>query len=511
MKKFIIAVMIVFVAIMSFALIGCKSSSVQVTGLTFVEQEDGYVLASCDPELRTVVVPSTYKGKPVVRVAFNAFLHSKAESVRFAHGIKHIDRAFCYCENLTQIYVPTSVERMSDDFMSCHPALTVYFEGSVLPSSFLSNTSTAHVVMNYRKNDVATDGYIYITHENAEYGLKNEELWFMNYWGDDLFVKLPDHVRYKNKDYPLYGLKTFAFYETPFLESVYIPDTVVACERSVFSNHRGVVLFCESEQAGLSFHKNWREYQTVVWDCLVSNLADDGNKYTITNGLLCVVKSNGMSVVGANNWYGEVTVPPSVNYYGNPYPIIEIGNNGFENYRIDSINLPNSLLAIGDNAFYGCKSLKSIVVPSSVMRMGMSAFVGCTALESLTLPFVGVTKNSQNDAQFKYVFGYGTDSVPASLRNVKILDGTVLRANAFSEISLEELILPPSLTTLEGVAFYKCNVEKPVVLPRTLTTVKSTSFVNCNNMTLNSYYISQPESWGAGWNGGATVNWGYTD
>ena len=145
------------------------------------------------------------------------------------------------------------------------------------------------------------------------------------------------------------------------------------------------------------------------------------------------------------------------------------------------------------------------------MRMGMSAFVGCTALESLTLPFVGVTKNSQNDAQFKYVFGYGTDSVPASLRNVKILDGTVLRANAFSEISLEELILPPSLTTLEGVAFYKCNVEKPVVLPRTLTTVKSTSFVNCNNMTLNSYYISQPESWGAGWNGGATVNWGYTD
>lgn len=511
MKKILIAIMTVFVIVLSFTFVGCKNYESQASGLTFTEAEGGYVLTGCDKELRSVIVPATYKGKPVVNIGFNAFEDCKMETVWFESGITEIDRAFCRCENLTKVYVPKTVESMSDDFHDCHLALTVYFEGEGRPYNFRSDISTAHVVIDYKNNDVATDGYIYMIQDDAEYGLKNGELWLMNYWGDDLNVKLPSSISYKKTEYPLYGLKRGAFYYTSFLESLYVPDTVKAFEERVFANLRGIVLYCESESVGAEFATNWRENQIVVCDCLVNNVADDGNRYVVIDGLHCMVKPNGMSVVGANNWYGDLNIPSSVQYYGQSYPIIEIGESGFENYKLDSITLPDSLLTVGNRAFYGCKGLKTMVVPSSVITMGMEAFDRCTSLESLTLPFVGKQKNLQTDARFTYIFGYRAYSVPESLKSVRFMGGTVLRANAFSQISLEELVLSPEIVNIEGNAFYNCNVVKPVILPRTLTTVSSTAFIGCNNMTLNLYFNQQPSDWGKGWYGGAKVNWGYTD
>ncbi|MBQ0136258.1 MAG: leucine-rich repeat domain-containing protein, partial [Oscillospiraceae bacterium] len=51
--------------------------------------------------------------------------------------------------------------------------------------------------------------------------------------------------------------------------------------------------------------------------------------------------------------------------------------------RLTSINIPNSVTSIGDQAFYGCTNLPGIVIPNSVTSIGIQAFYGCSSLTNI--------------------------------------------------------------------------------------------------------------------------------
>jgi len=51
-----------------------------------------------------------------------------------------------------------------------------------------------------------------------------------------------------------------------------------------------------------------------------------------------------------------------------------------------SVELPNGLQEIGDNAFYSCKCLTEIIIPDSVYRIGEAAFSACKGLKSIVIP-----------------------------------------------------------------------------------------------------------------------------
>ena len=48
--------------------------------------------------------------------------------------------------------------------------------------------------------------------------------------------------------------------------------------------------------------------------------------------------------------------------------------------------IPNSVISIGDGAFWGCESLKEITIPNSVTSIGYCAFRYCTSLTSISIP-----------------------------------------------------------------------------------------------------------------------------
>ena len=50
---------------------------------------------------------------------------------------------------------------------------------------------------------------------------------------------------------------------------------------------------------------------------------------------------------------------------------------------ITSVDLGEDLVTIGNNAFYGCRSLKSIEIPASCTKVGDMAFAGCTSLKTV--------------------------------------------------------------------------------------------------------------------------------
>ena len=52
----------------------------------------------------------------------------------------------------------------------------------------------------------------------------------------------------------------------------------------------------------------------------------------------------------------------------------------------DPYTIPESIDAIGDRAFYGCKNLKKVVIPDGITDIDWYAFSNCTSLETIVLP-----------------------------------------------------------------------------------------------------------------------------
>ncbi len=76
----------------------------------------------------------------------------------------------------------------------------------------------------------------------------------------------------------------------------------------------------------------------------------------------------------------------SVNHIYVPDGITGIRYNAFSSYYFASIDLPNSLLSIGSNAFSNNILLQEIVIPNNVTLIEYQAFMHCSNLESITIP-----------------------------------------------------------------------------------------------------------------------------
>ena len=182
---------------------------------------------------------------------------------------------------------------------------------------------------------------------------------------------------------------------------------------------------------------------------------DDGETiyYMILNNTELAVSYRGESVYSYSNEYsGNVVIPSSVFYNGNPYSVTSISSYAFYNCSgLTSVTIPNSVTFIGYQAFYNCSGLTSVTIPNSVTSIGNSAFYSCSGLTSVTIP------NSVTS------IGYEAFRDCSGLNTVIIGSGVLsIGSSAFSNTNLKKTIwltnTPPSgYSDASGTVNYVSN------------------------------------------------------
>lgn len=229
--------------------------------------------------------------------------------------------------------------------------------------------------------------------------------------------------------------------------------------------------------------------------------------------------------------------------YQIPNTVTTIYNKAF----IDSSNLKtitfedNSTLEyIGTEAFACCSSLDSIDIPASVLAILEGAFSDCTSLTRITVNnpdciladeegtiyegadiygYIGSSANSYADNHYRDFYDIETGRLIANLNGIyygENSDGTVsvfgyensnsdkaacliipnkihgkqvttvghsINSLVYSFKKLNCVVIPESVTSIEGNAFKNCALLETVNIPSTVTSIGASAFLDCTALS----------------------------
>ena len=211
---------------------------------------------------------------------------------------------------------------------------------------------------------------------------------------------------------------------------------------------------------------------------------------------------------------------------------------------ITSVNLPNSVVNIGNRAFSDCYNLESVTLGNSVSTINSYAFSYCSNIASVTLPN---TVTYIGDA-FCYCSITSVD-IPASVIVIgnrafsssvltainvnsennffKSVDGVLYNEAGTTLVAYPcakdgaSFVVPETVTTIGGDAFYYCqnlksvtlgsNVEEiefeafyhsgltEITIPASVTSIGSSAFSSCYSLQTVNYNATNCEQMGDEW------------
>lgn len=244
---------------------------------------------------------------------------------------------------------------------------------------------------------------------------------------------IPENVSYNGETYSVTSIEDA--FESPKLTSAFIPKSIMRVDSALFAN-------CSN---------------------LISIVVDENNPiYDSRDNCNAVIETSTNVLIGGC----QTTIIPN--------SVVEIGNGAFWGcVNLTNITIPASVTNIGGSAFADCRSLADIDIPESVIQIGSYAFQNCHKFTSIVIP---ESVKSIGDGVFKNC---------SSLININdiIESWTVIPKDMFSGCSsLTNLVIPESINSIGSAAFSGCSKLTNVNLPKSLTIIPANLFNGCSNL-----------------------------
>lgn len=172
---------------------------------------------------------------------------------------------------------------------------------------------------------------------------------------------------------------------------------------------------------------------------------------------------------------------------------IVIGKDAFtENESITYLYLPQSVTAVGNNAFRMCNGLQEVNMgDSSVTKIGYAAFEFCDELTTVSLP--ATLKGGEEDGLYGNAFSYClklSDLTIVPDGELELVDGVVYDGNTLvlgvPGMMQKELIVRDGTEFIANYAFADIDAFESVTLPNSLLSIGEEAFSgNESIVTLN--------------------------
>ena len=284
-------------------------------------------------------------------------------------------------------------------------------------------------------------------------------------------LNIPASVSYQGHDYAVTAVGNTAFMYCFYLTSLTLPNTVTTIEEGAFAYCSGftgdlvipnsvVTIEPSAFYTCSGFNGNLVIGSSVTtiggWafnscDGLTGTLNIPGNVASIGEDAFVYCKFDGMAVDAENPNYDSrndcnAIIVSSTNELAFgckntviPNTVTAIGKNAFKGITgMTSIEIPDSVVTIGDNAFAFCFDLTGdLTIPNSVETIGESAFFQCEGLDG-TLT-IGESVSYIGDMAFRKCSNI---SAAVTLAVTPATLGTDLGGMVFAEFGTPELTVP---------------------------------------------------------------------
>lgn len=177
---------------------------------------------------------------------------------------------------------------------------------------------------------------------------------------------------------------------------------------------------------------------------------------------------------------GDIVIPSEFN----GLPVKAIANEGFSNRQnITSIKIPESVVSIGDTAFFGCLGIKELKISKNVL------YIGEKSLNDSGIINLDVDPENPNYSSLANVL-YNKDQTKLlyankALETIHLADTiTSLNDSLFEgNKSLISINIPNSVKEIGKAAFRECTNLESVTLPSELVSIGASAFENCVKLT----------------------------
>ena len=154
--------------------------------------------------------------------------------------------------------------------------------------------------------------------------------------------------------------------------------------------------------------------------------------------------------------------------------------------EIKSIVIPDSVIEIGERAFYTCLQLEEVTMGNGVKKIGQEAFAGCFKMKTIhlsdSLQEIGLRA-------FNFCESLEALELPSSLRNIEM--------EAFGNcVRLKSLKIPDGVQAIPPAVFDQCHSLEELYIPSSVTKIgagsklmpqyvgERTGLEDCDNLTI---------------------------